>query len=61
MNNESDFLTFIAIAVYIACVIAWITHIVACIKTASWILLILGAFFFPVGIVHGVMVWFGAN
>lgn len=53
----------------IALFAAWITHIVVCIATASWGLLIAGAFWglliagaimFPVGIIHGVGVWFGA-
>lgn len=39
---------------------AWITHIVVCMKAAAWGLLIAGAIFFPVGIVHGIGVWFGA-
>lgn len=43
-------LTFIA---------AWITHVVVCIGTSSWVLLAIGALVFPVGIVHGFAVWFG--
>lgn len=39
---------------------AWVTHVVACIQQAAWVLLFAGAFIFPVGIIHGVMVWFGA-
>lgn len=39
---------------------AWVTHIVVCIKTASWLLLIAGAFVFPAGIIHGWMIWLGA-
>ncbi len=38
---------------------AWITHVVTCIQQATWVLLLVGAFVFPVGIIHGVMVWFG--
>lgn len=41
------------------CLCAWLTHVVVCIKTASWVLLIIGAIFFPIGIVHGVGTWFG--
>ncbi len=43
-------LTFIA---------AWITHIIACLSAAKYMLLIAGAFIFPVGVIHGVSVWFG--
>lgn len=39
---------------------AWVTHIVVSIKTASWILLAIGAFVFPVGVIHGIGCWFGA-
>lgn len=60
MNNENNFFGLIFIVVYIASFIAWVTHIVVCIKTASWALLFFGAIIFPVGIIHGIMVWFGA-
>lgn len=38
---------------------AWLTHIVDCIIAHSWILLVVGTLIFPVGIVHGICVWFG--
>jgi hypothetical protein len=47
------------IAVFFACVAAWITHVVVCIKAASWIFLLAGAIFAPVGVIHGIGVWFG--
>lgn len=40
---------------------AWITHIVACIGAGAWILLLIGAFIVPVGVIHGVMVWCGMS
>jgi hypothetical protein len=39
---------------------AWLTHVIVCLKSGSWGFLIAGAIFFPVGIVHGIGVWFGA-
>jgi hypothetical protein len=39
---------------------AWFTHVVTCIKTASWVFLLAGAVFFPVGCVHGTGIWLGA-
>ena len=39
---------------------AWLTHVIVCLKTAAWGFLIAGAVFFPVGIVHGFGIWFGA-
>lgn len=41
-------------------VAAWLTHVIACLGAASWGFLIAGAIFFPVAIVHGIGVWFGA-
>lgn len=39
---------------------AWLTHVVICLKMAKWGFLIAGALFFPIGIVHGFGIWFGA-
>ena len=39
---------------------AWITHVVVCLKTASWGFLIAGAIMFPIAWVHGTGAWFGA-
>ena len=40
--------------------VAWLTHVVTCIKTASWVFLLAGAIFFPIGCVHGTGVIVGA-
>lgn len=40
-------------------VVAWLTHVVTCLSTASWGFLIAGAIMFPIGIIHGVGIWFG--
>lgn len=50
----------LGVALFLASVVAWFTHVVVCIKAASWGFLIAGAVFFPIAIVHGVGVWFGA-
>lgn len=47
------------VSIWAAGIAAMITHIVVCIKTAAWILLLFGLFFFPVGIIHGIGIWFG--
>lgn len=39
--------------------LAWITHIVNCFTDDQWGFLIAGALFFPLGIIHGVGIWFG--
>ena len=40
-------------------IVAWLTHVVTCIKAASWIFLLAGAIFFPIGCVHGTGVMLG--
>lgn len=40
-------------------VLSWFTHVITCLKTASWGFLIAGALFFPVGCIHGTGIWFG--
>ncbi len=41
------------------CYAAWLTSIVFCAANGARPLLIAAAAFFPVGIVHGVGIWFG--
>jgi hypothetical protein len=41
------------------CYAAWLTSIVFCAANGARPLLIAAASFFPVGIVHGVGIWFG--
>lgn len=63
MKNEDAAMVAVIISgvsFVIALIAAWLTHVIVCIKTASWGFLIAGAIFAPVGIVHGVGVWFGA-
>ena len=40
---------------------AWITHVIHCLMLGKYLLLIAGAFVFPVGIIHGVGIWFGVS
>ncbi len=40
---------------------AWLTHIVHCLIEAKYLLLIAGAFMAPVGVIHGVGLWFGVT
>lgn len=49
----------ILIGVWLSSVAAIITHIIECINQASYILLAIGVLIPPVGLVHGVAVWFG--
>jgi hypothetical protein len=40
---------------------AWLTHIVSCAEDKLWGFLVTGAILFPVGVFHGIGVWFGAG
>ncbi len=46
-------------AVILWVIASWLTHVVVCIKAATWLFLIAGAIFFPIAVVHGTGVWFG--
>lgn len=50
---------FGSIALLLATVAAWVTHVIVCIKASAWILLAFGCIVAPVGVVHGVGVWLG--
>lgn len=38
---------------------AWLTHIIYSIMVEKYLLLIAGAIFPPIGMIHGIGVWFG--
>lgn len=38
---------------------AWVQHCVTSLIAESWGMLIVGALFFPIGIVHGWLIWLG--
>jgi len=48
------------VAVVILLFASWITHIVVCIKSASYLFMIVGAILMPVAWIHGIGTWFGA-
>ena len=52
--------SIVGMAIIFTIIGAWLTHVVTCLASASWGFLIAGALFFPVGIVHGIGIWFGA-
>ena len=54
-----DTLVFASIATSLISFGAWLTHVVACVDKAEWGFLIAGAIAFPVGVAHGVGIWFG--
>ena len=52
---------YIAIIMALFMSSAWLTHVIICLLEAKYLLLISGAFMFPVGIIHGIGIWFGVN
>lgn len=51
-------LAFLAV-VLIATLGAYIQHFITAINEEMWVLLVLGAVLFPVGMLHGWLVWLG--
>ena len=39
---------------------AWVTHVINTIQAEEWIFLLAGAIFAPIGVIHGIGIWFGA-
>jgi len=60
IQNTSDTGVFAIFGLIIWAIASWFTHVIVCIKSASWGFLIAGAIFAPIGMVHGTGVWFGA-
>jgi len=50
----------LVLALAVGSVVAWFTHVIVCIKTASYLFLIAGALLVPIGVIHGVGIWIGA-
>lgn len=60
MNNTGDTISaLLPIAVLVLCVAAWMTHVFTTLTTGAWGILIAGAILFPIGIIHGIGLWFG--
>ena len=49
------------LAALVLLIAPWFTHVIYCLAGAKWGFLIAGAIMFPIAIVHGVMIWFGAG
>lgn len=45
---------------YLVLFAAWVTHVLTCLSTGAWGFLVAGALVFPIGIIHGIGLWFGA-
>ncbi len=40
---------------------AWVTHVIHCLMAAKYILLLVGALIAPIGVIHGIGLWFGVS
>jgi len=43
----------------LVCLAAWITSIIECVKTDWVTMLIVDILIFPVGVIHGALIWLG--
>lgn len=60
MTNKLDITIYLGtMSFFITLLAAWFTHVIVCIKSASWLFLIAGAIAFPVAWIHGIGYWFG--
>jgi hypothetical protein len=57
-NIQDGVTTMLMLLFFVALTVAWFTHIITCFATEAWGFLIAGAIFFPVGIFHGIYLWF---
>jgi hypothetical protein len=51
-------MVLITIIVAVVPVVAWFNHIITCFQEELWGFLIAGAIMFPIGIIHGIWLWF---
>jgi hypothetical protein len=58
-EKQTDFGSVFVIAIVILCGLAWFTHIIVSLVEGWWGFLVAGALFFPIGIIHGIGLWFG--
>lgn len=52
---------FLAAGTVILLLAAYITHIITCLLAGKYLLLLVGAIVAPVGMLHGIGIWFGVQ
>ena len=57
-EGEEEMKEWLGIAAIVMFVIAWFNHIFTCFAEGWWGFLIAGALFFPIGVIHGMWLWF---
>ena len=58
--GQTDAGGLLGMGLIFAAIAAWLTHIIVCLGAGKWGFLIAGALFFPIAIIHGIGIWFGA-
>jgi len=57
--KDKDYMgVIIVLLIAFVCFAGWVTHIITCFSEGLWGFLIAGAIFFPIGIFHGIWLWF---
>ncbi len=51
----------VGVILIVGSIVAWMTHIIHCLMYAKYMLLIAGAIIAPVGVIHGIGLWFGVT
>lgn len=59
-NNVVASAGLFIVCLWVISIASWFTHVVTCFTEEAWGFLIAGAIAFPVAIVHGIGIWFGA-
>ncbi|SDK41703.1 hypothetical protein [Bradyrhizobium ottawaense] len=52
-------LALLPILCWLLALCAWVTHVVSCLKAGAIALLLIGAIIFPIGVIHGWLIWLG--
>jgi hypothetical protein len=51
-------MNFLEVVLGVTAITAWLTHVLTCLNEGLWGFLIAGAIMFPIGIIHGIWLWF---
>ena len=51
--------SLLSLAIILALIASWFTHVFHCLANGEWAFLIAGALLFPIAWIHGIGLWFG--
>jgi hypothetical protein len=62
MKDAFDVMGFVGmLSLILVPIAAWLTHVIYCLSAAKYVLLLAGGIVAPIGVIHGVGIWFGAG